>query len=173
MMHKIMYWLTGFLKCRIIKYNDGPYLERYYLGTIFGKRLFIHRFMASDPDRGLHDHPWEWALSLILSGGYDELIMYGKDIKVIKRRAFTINKFTGEKFHRVMLPDELVGKSWTLFIHGDRDRDWGFLNYYLDEDGHIGYTEFKKASTELERQKNKHWWQKADAKTGRELRQEI
>ena len=66
-MNRLLLWLTGFLPCRIISEGDQPYLERYYLMTLFGWRFYIHRFVASDPDRGLHDHPWPKAYSIILS----------------------------------------------------------------------------------------------------------
>ena len=32
-----MMWLTGKLRGREISINNEPYLERYYLGSIFGK----------------------------------------------------------------------------------------------------------------------------------------
>lgn len=172
MMHKLMYFITGFLKCRIISIDDAPYLERYYAGTWFGKRYFIHRFMASDPDRGLHDHPWRWARSFILAGGYNELVLDDNKVKTIIRRAPEINYFHGDKFHRVLLPEELSGKTWTLFIHGPRDQDWGFLEYTENENGDILESVFTKANTSSERKENEHWWERKDAKTGRQIRKE-
>ncbi|MEJ2214959.1 MAG: hypothetical protein P8Y20_13150, partial [Gammaproteobacteria bacterium] len=68
----VLYRFTGHLRCRIINGNHGePYLERYHLFRLpGGGGVYIHRFIDSDPDRGLHDHPWKAAVSLILSGSY-------------------------------------------------------------------------------------------------------
>ena len=62
------------LPCRFIDGPKGePYLERYYLIGLFGWHAYLHRFVDSDPDRGLHDHPWGRAVSLVLSGAYREI----------------------------------------------------------------------------------------------------
>ena len=53
---KLLRAISDRLPCRIISDNDQPYLERYYIATLFGVRLYLHRFVGSDPDRGLHDH---------------------------------------------------------------------------------------------------------------------
>ena len=74
---KALFRASGNLPCRIIADANGPYLERYYLATVFGIRFYIHRFVASDPGRGLHDHPWPWAGSVVLSGFYFEMTRAG------------------------------------------------------------------------------------------------
>lgn len=126
-MARFLYWLSSFLPCRIIDGDDGPYLERYYLATVFGWNFYLHRFIADDPDRGLHDHPWRLAFSLVLSGYYYEETRMG----VNKVRWF--NWLTGNSFHRVVLPynDDLrfatgVQQCWTLFCHGPAVKRWGF-----------------------------------------------
>jgi hypothetical protein len=123
-----MYWYTGNLPCKIIKDGDKPYLERYYIGTVLDWRFYIHRFVASDPDRGLHNHPWRWAISIILIGFYYEITHYGT------RTVKWINGLVGDSFHRVILPD---GRKdvWTLFFHhAPRSKHWGFLR----EKGQLG-----------------------------------
>jgi hypothetical protein len=97
-MHKLLFWLSGHLSCRIISDGEQPYLERYYLLTLFGVRVYLHRFVASDPDRGTHDHPWPWAFSLILAGWYYEETAYG--VSIVR----WFNALTGSTFHRVILP---------------------------------------------------------------------
>ena len=120
-MKKILYWLTNFLPCRIINDGETPYLERYYLGTLFGWRLYLHQFVGSDPDRGLHDHPWSRAFSIILSGWYYELTRSGE------RRVRWFNSLTGDTFHRVILPidwsrgDAPDKPCWTLFFHTSKN----------------------------------------------------
>lgn len=134
-MKRILYWLTSHLPCRIISDDGKPYLERYYLCTVFGVRFYLHRFVGSDPAaRGLHDHPWRWARSVVLSGWYCEYRPDGMH----KVRWF--NKISGDTFHRVVLPVAHIkswasGKwcavdepCWTLFFHdAEYVKPWGFM----------------------------------------------
>lgn len=149
MMAKFLYWITGFLPCRFIDDGKTRYLERYYLFTAFGWRFYIHHFVASDPDRGLHDHPFAKAYSLILSGWYweERRRKFGKD-RLRKVRWF--NSLTGDTFHRVVLPargpllialddnkaltcDRESIPCWTLFFHTAGDvKEWGFLRHMSD-----------------------------------------
>jgi hypothetical protein len=130
---------TNRLPCRIIDgEQEEPYLERYYLFGAFGWHAYLHRFVDSDPDRGLHDHPWGRALSLVLTGGYDELRYVRalaeptadgriEEPQVRRRRVrpWRFNLLRGTDFHRVVLRE---GRSaWTLFLHGPRVKGWGFL----------------------------------------------
>lgn len=128
---RFLFWLTGLLPCRMIDGDNGePYLERYFVFRLFGFCLYIHRFLASDPDRGLHDHPWGWATSLVLAGEYDEIRMVrASGVPYVTQentvRAGHFNFIRGDDFHRVVLPE---GKSaWTLFFHGPRRKGWGFV----------------------------------------------
>ena len=174
MIAKLIYWFTGFLKCRIIDSDGHPYLERYYLCTILDKRFFIHRFMDSDPDRGVHDHPWKWAVSLILAGGYNEIIMEVEEnfwyVYERTKSAPALNFISGDVHHRILLDKKKRGKTWTLFMHGPRDKGWGFTQYKAGEDGMVMQKEYFPLDLKVERKVNEHWWQRADAKTGRQLR---
>lgn len=134
-MKSILYWLASHLPCRIISDDGKPYLERYYVGTLFNVRFYLHRFVGSDPARGLHDHPWRWARSIVLSGWYCEYRPDGMH----KVRWF--NKISGETLHRVVLPFnwsidndcEKWGQEqpcWTLFFHqAEYVKPWGFLKH--------------------------------------------
>lgn len=123
MISRILFALSGRLPCRIISDNGQPYLERYYLFTLLGTRVYLHRFVGSDPDRGVHDHPWHWAFSIILQGWYYERRRSGT------RMVRWFNWLTGDTFHRVILPaDHGVHECWTLFAHRAQDsKSWGFL----------------------------------------------
>lgn len=124
-MNRLLYWLAGLLPCRIISDDGQPYLERYYLATLFGVRFYLHRFVGDDPARGLHDHPWPWAFSLILRGHYLEETRAGT------RLVRWWNWLTGDSFHRVRLID---GPVWTLFAHrAAYVKPWGFLQPHTDE----------------------------------------
>jgi hypothetical protein len=124
-MNRLLYWIAGRLPCRIISDNGQPYLERYYLCTVLGVRFYLHRFVGSDPDRGLHDHPWPWAGSVVLSGWYWEETRKGL------HKVRWLNWLTGDSFHRVILPLDswdTFKPCWTLFFHrADYTKPWGFL----------------------------------------------
>lgn len=129
MIETILYRLTARLPCRFIDGDGGePYLERYYLLGLFGWHVYLHRFVDSDPDRGLHDHPWGRALSLVLSGGYEEIRGIGGSAEATRSRFIrpgSLNRLRGEDLHRVVLRG---GRPvWTLFMHGPRRKGWGFL----------------------------------------------
>lgn len=71
--YKTLYKKVSALPLRIISENGRPYLERYYVTTLFGLyRVYVHRFVGSDPQRGWHDHPWSPAISVVLWGEYGE-----------------------------------------------------------------------------------------------------
>ncbi len=120
MMRRLLYALTGRLPLRIISDDGRPYLERYYVCTVLGVRVYVHRFVGSDPDRGLHDHPWPWARSIILSGCYIEERRDGY------REVRWWNSLQGDTFHRVILWEGQ--EVWTLFMHrAENAKPWGFL----------------------------------------------
>lgn len=122
MMTRFLYWLCGKRPARLISGEDGaPYMERYYLCSLGTLRAYLHRFVASDPDRGLHDHPWRQSASLLLSGNYVEL----REESTRFLRAGNINLIKGGDRHRILLPP---GKTaWTVFVHGKRVKGWGFF----------------------------------------------
>ena len=121
MIRRFLLWLTARLPVKVIG-RGSPFVEWYYLGTPFGLfRVQIHRFLRSDPD-GLHDHPWGWARTFILTGWYLE----ERRDTIRVRTAGDTYALTGDTFHRVVLP---IGarEVWTLFIHGPYVKHWGFL----------------------------------------------
>ena len=119
MFGSVLYWLQSVLKTRQILHNDKPYLERSYVCTLFGWRVYLHRFVACDED-GLHDHPFEQSFSIILKGWYWEDRWAGR------RKVRFFNHVGPDCLHRIILPDN--GKDvWTLFFHTERTRPWGFF----------------------------------------------
>jgi hypothetical protein len=118
--------LTAHLPLRIISENGRPYLERYFIFHTPWVRCYLHRFVGSDPERGLHDHPWRWAASLVLTGWYLEAKRDGW------HQVRLANWLTGDTFHRVVMP---IGQHecWTLFIHTTHDvKPWGFAKATVD-----------------------------------------
>lgn len=122
MINKLLNLIADRLPGLIISDDGKPYLERYFIAQFLGMTFYLHRFVGSDPDRGLHDHPWRWAMTFILSGfGYVEETRYGLE----QRRWFGF--FSGQHFHRVHL---FNGPVWTLFIHSStRVKPWGFWRH--------------------------------------------
>lgn len=113
-------------KKRIItdRETDEPYLERYYYMNFRPfARLVIHKFMRSDID-GLHDHPWPFE-TYILSGGYWEHTKAGR----FWREPGYHGRATANYFHRLELDHEKAEEdTWTLFMMGRKEKDWGFLD---------------------------------------------
>jgi hypothetical protein len=128
MIRTLLERLGGELYRRIIpnRTSRETYLERYLVLRAFGLQVFLHRFLASDDDDALHNHPWDWAVSLILAGGYREQRL-GPD-QVVWERNFMpgrLNFLRANSFHRV---DLLEDDCWTLFITGPKAQSWGFLD---------------------------------------------
>ena len=120
------------------------YLYRWYL-TPTGKSrfakwyrrhlpgVFLHCFLASDPDRGWHSHPWTWAYFWILDGWYMESrprqyfapVLFD-DWKVFGPGSW--NSLTGADWHKVKLG---TNKVWTLGIIGPlHGLEWGFMDEF-------------------------------------------
>lgn len=153
---RLLFHITGWLRCRVIRGNQGePYLERYHLFRLpGGGGAYIHRFLASDPDRGLHDHPWQRALGMVLSGGYLEQRL--EDDAVIERilGPGRLNRLTGKDFHRIVLPGGR--EAWTFFMHSGTVKDWGFLSGTTD--GERRYVPHEQATQEGS---HARWWKTA------------
>jgi len=133
MLNKLLFRLTSRLPCRIIELDSGPYLERYYVGCFKGVTFYLHRFVSSDSEDHIHNHPWRYALSVILTGGYVEEICHDiapsagpSGCVTYRRRVRWFNRVDGNRFHRIH--DAKPG-TWTLFMHSERiqGKGWGFL----------------------------------------------
>lgn len=156
---------------RAVQYTHGGrlYMTRYALsGWLTGDsvtgfwaklrlrlpNLYLHQMHASDLDPSLHDHPWPWALSWVMLGGYDEerftcrqendLARYwgpvankqGYENSKAQRRlkAPALNVLSGSTFHRIAellhTEDKIPGTgTWTLFLAGPRSgkKPWGYI----------------------------------------------
>ncbi len=110
---------------RTIGGEDNPYLRRWFVTPRGdGPSCYLHQFLRDDDDRALHDHPWA-SVGIILKGGYIEHTLEG----TFERRVGDVLPRTPEHAHRVALHrdrDGRVVEAWTLFLVGDRVREWGF-----------------------------------------------
>jgi hypothetical protein len=156
MMRSILEWLTCRLQPpRVILDREGvsPYLSRWYLlgrpymldgsspidffgnpksDAIFpkGVGLYIHRFHRSDQDVALHNHPWCWARSLILAGGYVEERRVDDRVEKHVRMPGDVVRIDADDFHRV---DLIESDSWSLFLAGPKISNWGFWDRRTQE----------------------------------------
>jgi hypothetical protein len=104
----------------VIGGREAPYLLRWFViprNRFFN--IYLHRFLRSDNDRALHDHPWA-NCSYLLRGEYTEHTETGTE--VLRAGAVRV-RWSGTLAHRVELHN---GECWTLFVTGPRYRNWGF-----------------------------------------------
>lgn len=136
-----------------IETNGEPYLTRVIPLKTKWFSVYLHHFHRPDGDRHLHNHPWAWAASLLLSGEYDEERLDVDGVlscKLWRASGFTddgryhfstkklvrwFNTITSTDYHAVT---RLHGDVWTLFIAGPRVQDWGFLVYGK----HVGWRDY-------------------------------
>ena len=124
---KVLKYVASKLQLRSIDSEDGePYLSRYCIyGWMPGKErkypfsIYLHRFHTPDLDRALHNHPWKWAVSLVLNGGYLEK----REASLRRLWPGNLNIINHDTFHCIR---EIEEKTWTLFIVGPKVSSWGF-----------------------------------------------
>lgn len=171
MVRKLLFWLSGWLRVRVVLAGGAPLFERYLLARALGCELFLHHYLRADPERGLHNHPARWAAVLLLAGSYSErrrwmlnrtLLhhrtreLYFPDDRVFfpmepfARRQRTLGWGFGARpaalllkrdFHRIAAMHSERG-SWSLFLMGPRTGGWGFAE---DRAGWVPYREFEGA----------------------------
>ncbi len=122
----------------VIGGHDRPYLMRWFViprNRFFN--IYLHRFLRSDDDRALHDHPWV-NLSLLLQGSYTEhtIAAGGINHRQVLNAGSVRLRLSGRLAHRIELTS---GKCWTLFITGPRYRRWGF---HCAERGWVHWEDF-------------------------------
>lgn len=108
---------------------DGePYLYRWYIAKNQEfANVYFHMQVKDDPERPLHDHPWD-NMSVILSNGYREIIQReppkGTTDIFLRKAGQTIMR-KAEHAHRLLISP---GQPYTLtiFATGPRVRRWGF-----------------------------------------------
>lgn len=105
--------------------KEDVLMLRYVLFRCPAFGIYLHKFIRSDYDRALHDHPWPF-LSVVLTTGYTEIhdqTIDGKPVAVFQKPGRVLLR-PAEWRHRVVLGDR---PAWTLVIVGRRARRWGFF----------------------------------------------
>lgn len=107
----------------IIGGKDTPYMLRWWIiprNKWFN--IYLHKFLRSDEDRALHDHPWV-NLSYLLEGEYVEHeILAGGVNRSTRYKAGNMKLRRAVAAHRI----EIDQPCWSLFITGPVIRQWGF-----------------------------------------------
>ncbi|WP_193725751.1 hypothetical protein [Ferruginivarius sediminum] len=114
--------------------TGDPYLQRWWLlprNRVLN--VYLHRFLRSDDDRALHDHPWR-NVSVLLAGGYLEEVPVDPShpagaTVMHARMAGQVTSRGARAAHRVELMADRQGErqpAITVFLTGPRVRDWGF-----------------------------------------------
>ena len=123
--------------------DNSKYLIRWILFRMTAFRVFLHEILRPDPDRGPHNHPWPFAFSFVIRGGYVEDITYirrDEDGAIVERREWTEihtapalswKAFRPGCYHRITT---VQPNTWSLFFAGRRLRSWGFLIGWRHED---------------------------------------
>jgi hypothetical protein len=97
----------------------GPLMIRYFLLRTPWVGMYFHKFLRSDNDRHVHDHPWSF-ITLLLNRGYWEHLPDGT---AKWRKRFTIHYRPAEWQHWV----EIDKPVWTLVLRFRKRRQWGFI----------------------------------------------
>lgn len=166
MIARFLFWLTAHRPARLIKLDGQPYLERYYAGSLFGFYFYLHRFVRSDGERHVHDHPWNSAMSLVLTGHYVEVQGRVADRIHLRSRIISwFNRITRKPgkhtVHRIAATE---AETWTLFFHSEWQHGWGF--YDVNVDGTYTYTPYK-----IDRAR-RYWWLDHNTVTGNQVGRE-
>lgn len=101
---------------RFFRVSNKGQADRWYIWSVLGYAMFVHRIHTSDHDDAFHSHPWS-GISFIF-GSYTEEQL-GKKPKL--KRFF--NYVRGDIPHRVTIAGEKP--VYTIFIHGRRYNKWG------------------------------------------------
>lgn len=115
----------------VIAPDGEAYLYRWHLTPPKGPaNVYLHVQVDDDPERPLHDHPWD-NTSVILSGGYRETLSMSEG-EPQPGNTFTFMRQKGDVIwrkaawaHRLELAYK-APYAMTLFVTGPKLRDWGF-----------------------------------------------
>lgn len=114
----------------VIAPDGEPYIYRWHLVRSPVANVYFHIQVADDPERPLHDHPWD-NVSVIVAGGYKELISHTAQVPTVASTIIMLRNpgdviwRAGAWPHRLLLRDG-VPYTMTIFTTGPKVREWGF-----------------------------------------------
>lgn len=108
----------------VIGTPDDPYMQRWWLRKDNTRgNVYLHRILKNDEADNMHDHPF-CSTSVMLKGIVREVLETHE--RLLYPGSITYRHAT-EK-HRL---EVVEGPAWSLFITGQKEREWGFV----DENG--------------------------------------
>lgn len=135
----------------IVDCEKQVYLRRWYLIRTSKFAVFIHQFIKSDFERGLHDHPWPFIVIPIWRGyvehherpcvicdyfapercqgcgGTGKMTAKHRVWPIIGTRSRpAIYRHRVELFYEVVNGDKRPLPSWSIFLRFKECREWGF-----------------------------------------------
>jgi hypothetical protein len=114
-------WLDRIFTYEAIGRSGVTYLDRWIIGKLGDRRLYLHRFILDDPEEP-HNHPRVF-ISLLFRGSYREEIFYPEGHKETRQfKAPYLRRFSPEHAHRI----SRCNGAWSLVLVGKRQQDWGF-----------------------------------------------
>jgi len=133
-MNRFLLWLTRNRPMKQIDVEGMPYLQRYFMASIFGRQVWLHRFMSGDGKEELHGHPWR-ASTIVLSGGYveEQLTITGTGSKEFTKEVYSAwgldsRKIDTDTVHRIV---SVEPGTWTaLIVAPGRTVAWAFYDKY-------------------------------------------
>lgn len=129
-MNRWVLWSSGFSWRFWLKQDRMSDASRW------GARLLLHEVLRADADARPHNHPWDWAFALVISGGYLEVRLTdlcGVRLATTWRWPWRLYRLSGTDFHRISHLSQRA--SWSLFLHGPRRHGWGFVEAEPPKDG--------------------------------------
>lgn len=128
-----------------LQHDDGsPYLTRWTLAGVNSLdehdqtkpfSTYLHEIHTPDGDRHSHNHPWRWAASLILTGGYTEERLESGLAVTYTHQVGDLSGLMPGDYHRIVAVEP---GTFTLFIVGRETHDWGFLV----DDHHVPHRDY-------------------------------
>lgn len=106
---------------------DGkPYIYRWHVVRGAEACVYFHMQIADDPERPLHDHPWD-NMTVILAGGYRERYQTQpphSKVWMVDRKKGDVVFRAATTAHRLLMGENFYTLS--QFSTGPKARKWGF-----------------------------------------------
>lgn len=126
---KLLIWLTRNRPSQDVVDDGIIHFTKFWMFNLFGFQVFLHKFGAGIPNANPHTHTYRRALSLILSGWYEEDIYDLSDdetrYSVKRRKNRWFNVLYPKMLHNIV---NAAPGTWTLFIAAPSTRPYSFYD---------------------------------------------
>ena len=115
-----------------IKVSNKPYLIRWIIFKTPIGGLMVHKFLSSDVDKELHNHPFPF-ITFVIKNGYTEEYYENEEKKTRVIQAPNIRFNPSGHTHRVTINEDK--KPISIVLRGPKVREWGFFTECLTPKG--------------------------------------